>query len=327
MINKYLQKISTLFLVTLLAMTTQSCTKSKTEAIDDDFPLKLSKIGIFIDPISDLNPSDEYNLFELSSPLFSDYAEKLRLIKLPPGEQLTKIKSGLPSFPNGTSLVKTFYYWNDKRDTSKGKQILETRFLVKRNNDWKVAAYQWNNEQTEAFLLTSGNDEPVNWINENGEGKVTTYHIPSTKECVTCHQTSGKLLPLGPKLNNLNHQVIRNSVSINQLEHFQQLSLLSDFEVSEVDSLPNYKDKSNDIVARGRAYMEVNCSHCHSPGGFTPEWIEFDFRNDTPINETGMIENKSMIIENIENGTMPFTGTSIVDKEGIEMLVEFLNTL
>ncbi len=311
-----------MFLVSIHA-----CQKDEIDQPSEYFPSTLSNTGIFSDQISDLIPSEEYIFYELSSILFSDYAEKQRLIKLPPGEQLNKIDSGLPTFPNGTSLVKTFYYWNDKRTPSKGKKIIETRLLVKENDEWIVGVYKWNDEQTEAYLLSSGNDEAMNWINEKGEAKVTTYHIPSTKECVTCHQSNGEFLPIGPKLYNLNTPVVRNSETLNQLDYFQQIGLINNFNISLIDKLPDYKDVSFSLEERGRAYMDVNCSHCHNPGGFTPKWFDFDFRYYTPLDETDIKPNKSTIIEQIESGAMPFTGTSILDQEGVDLLVEFLNTL
>jgi len=241
---------------------------SKEDDINLDLPPKLSETGIFTSNMSDLIPTTEYVYYELSSSLFSDYAEKQRLIKLPPGEQLTKIEDGLPSFPDGTTIVKTFYYWLDERTPSKGKIILETRILHLESNDWKVTVYKWNKEQTEAYYLTSGNDEPVNWIDKNGEGRVTTYHIPSTKECITCHQSDDQFQPIGLKMYNLNTQVETDFGTMNQLEHFQQIGLINTFDISSVGSLPNYNDNGFSEMERARAYMEINCAHCHSPGNF-----------------------------------------------------------
>jgi len=63
------------------------------------------------------------------------------------------------------------------------------------------------------------------------------------------------------------------------------------------------------------------------PGGFAPSWVDLDFRNYTPLDETGIKSNKSLIIKKIESGTMPKIGTSILDQEGVDLLVEYLNTL
>ena len=60
--------------------------------------------------------------FELSTSLFTDYAEKQRLIKLPANTKLIGISDGLPEFPDETVLAKTFYYYVDKSDSTKKKK-------------------------------------------------------------------------------------------------------------------------------------------------------------------------------------------------------------
>ena len=311
--------------LTIFFVTIYGC--EKVENINPDLPSELSKTGIFSGNLSDLNPTSEYVYYELASSLFTDYSEKQRLISVPLGKQLTKIDDGLPSFPEGTAIVKTFYYWIDGRTPSRGKKIIETRVLLLENGSWKVAVYKWNAEQTEGYLLTSGNDEAVNWIDENGKGMVTSYHIPSTKECITCHQSNDKFLPIGPKLYNLNKQVGAS----NQLEYFQQIGLINTFDVSTVDSLPNYEDVSLSKLERGRAYMEINCAHCHSPGTYCYGSNNFssllDLRFHTSLVESGIVNDKSLINDKIISGEMPFIGTSILDDNGIDLIIEYLNSL
>jgi len=320
------KRISVFLKVAVFLFVTHSCTKEEVATISDNFPSKLSGMGVFQNQLSDLTPTGDYTFYELSTELFSDYSEKQRLIKLPPGEQLIKMDDGLPSFPDGTVLVKTFYYWKDKRTPALGKQIVETRFLRKENDDWKVAVYKWNEEQTEGFLLTSGFDEPFNWIDENGTAKVTTYHIPSTFECITCHISDGKFEPIGPKLYNLNTSVERGGLDLNQLLYFQQNGLINSFNISLVDNLPTYMDQSLSIEKRGRAYMEVNCSHCHAPGGFS-DYLKLDLRFHTLIGETGIVDGKSKMIDQVSNGSMPYLGTSILDDEGVQVIIDYVNSL
>jgi len=50
------------------------CEKNELDKIDDNFPQKLSEIGVFKGPMSDLIPTSEYTFYELSSVLYSDYA-------------------------------------------------------------------------------------------------------------------------------------------------------------------------------------------------------------------------------------------------------------
>jgi hypothetical protein len=117
---------------------------------------KLSDYNIFTGDPAALTPGNRFHLYELATGLFTDYAEKQRLIKVPANQTIMAVNDGLPQFPDGTLLVKTFYYFNDKRNASKGKRIIETRILIKNNGQWVAGTYVWNKEQSDAVLLTGG---------------------------------------------------------------------------------------------------------------------------------------------------------------------------
>jgi hypothetical protein len=221
--------LTALFLLAVVFINIQSCEKDDLVHVSNNIQMlpKLSDYKIFQGRSSDLVPSEGFNLYEIATQLFSDYAEKQRLIKIPAGNKMTVVNDGLPDFPDGTMLVKTFYYFNDKRDTSKGKKIIETRLLVKSGSKWNVATYYWNKEQNEAYLLTTGLNETVNWIDENGIGKVISFHIPNNAECATCHSSSGTVMPIGTKIRNWNFDVVRNNTTLNQLKHFENLGILN----------------------------------------------------------------------------------------------------
>ena len=94
----------------------------------------LSQMGVFSGNLSDLNPADGVQLYEINSTLFTDYAHKQRLIRLPQGQKMQYNGNDLlPSFPDNTLISKTFYYNIDERDPSLGKKIIETRILLKVN--------------------------------------------------------------------------------------------------------------------------------------------------------------------------------------------------
>jgi uncharacterized repeat protein (TIGR03806 family) len=288
---------------------------------------KLSEYTIFQGNQSDLSPSEEFQVYELSTELFSDYAEKQRLIKVPDGYTLTSRNDGLPDFPNGTILVKTFYYFNDKRDHTKGKKIIETRLLIKEDSRWNVATYIWNEEQTDAFLITTGLSKTVNWINSEGNGKVVAYHIPSNRECTSCHYTSGSTLPIGPKLRNLNNEVLRNGISINQLTHLYNVGILNPVDYATITALPAWQDAGKYTLAqRARAYLDINCAHCHNPTGMASDrGLNLSYEADT--GSTNIPDNKSRIIEKMETLEMPFIGTTMVHAEGLELIKDYMKSL
>ena len=155
-------------IVTLLALLIQiqACEKDGLLNLDNskDFLSKLSDYNIFQGNPSDLLPTSDFNYYEISTTLFTDYAEKQRLIKIPKGSSLRASDDYLPDFPDGTMIVKTFYYFNDKRDPSKGKKIIETRLLIKSGATWNYGTYLWNESQTEAHLITTGLNETQPWF-------------------------------------------------------------------------------------------------------------------------------------------------------------------
>ena len=71
------------------------------------FEDSLSAYSIYEGNPSDLIPSEDFHLIELTSILFTDYAHKQRLVKVPEGTQMTRLSDGSIDFPNGSILVKT----------------------------------------------------------------------------------------------------------------------------------------------------------------------------------------------------------------------------
>jgi len=262
--------------------------------------------------------------YELSTPLFTDYAEKARGIKLPPGTTLAVTGDGLPILPEGAILAKTFFYWLDKRDTTKGKQLVETRILIKTKSGWVAGTYVWNKEQTDAALATSGQKAAVSWIDDAGERHDIHYRIPSAAECATCHQSNKELIPIGFKVRSLNIDVKRDHRTINQLNYFAAKGLISSVIPSAYSTLPAWNDPAQPLEKRVRAYLDVNCAHCHNDKGFCSQ---SDFRPayENTLEQTKIEEKKKRILAFIRSGRMPLIGTTVVHKEGLELIEHYLN--
>lgn len=294
----------------------------------NSFESNLSAYNIFEGTLSNLIPSEDFELLELSSALFTDYAHKQRLVKIPDGSKLSKLNSTAIDFPNGTILTKTFFYYNDDRDTSLGKRIIETRLLIKESGTWNIATYLWNESQTDATLKLDGHDTQVSWTNSQGNNLSTLYHVPTQNECMTCHQSSSSMTPIGPTLLNLNRTVNRNGIDLNQLTYLQSIELLEQFSVAEIPQMVDYKDINASLSDRGRAYLAMNCAHCHNPSAWDiPAEKDFDFRHEIPFEQTGIQNGKDKISRNIINQEMPFIGTTMMDEEGVALLIEYLNSL
>ena len=249
-------------------------------------------------------------------------------MKIPEGAQMTQSSDGTIDFPNGTILTKTFYYYHDERDTTKGKKVIETRLEIKENDVWNVATYIWNQNQTDAALKLDGFDTPINWIDKNGIRRSTLYHIPNENECMTCHQSNSNTIPLGPTLINLNRNVERMGNNLNQLTHLQNVGILNNFAVNQVRQMVNYEDFNASLEERGRAYLTMNCAHCHNPNSWErASEREFDFRYQTPIDEMGILHEQEKIKRALQDREMPLIGTTMLDEEGVRLIIEYLDSL
>lgn len=292
------------------------------------FRQKLSAYQIFEGDPVEMTPTADFQLLELSSVLFTDYAHKQRLVKLPEGTQMRPLSDGSIDFPDGTMLTKTFYYYQNEGDTSMGRTMIETRLLIKESGIWNAASYLWNKKQTEATLQLNGFDTPISWIAANGSNQATIYHVPSENECMTCHQSNASMTPLGPTLLNLNRAVERSGETVNQLGHLQAEGILLDFDPNEAPKIVNYKNGNVSLDERGRAYLAMNCAHCHNPNAWElAANQELDFRYQTPLGETGILDKKDRIINRVSAGEMPLIGTTLIDQEGVDLINDYLNSL
>ena len=90
----------------------------------------------------------------------------------------------------------------------------------------------------------------------------------------------------------------------------------------------DYNDASAALEDRGRAYLTMNCAHCHNPGGWQKaNEREFDFRYETPFSQTGISYEEEKIKRALDDREMPFIGTTMLDEEGVNLVKEYLDNL
>jgi uncharacterized repeat protein (TIGR03806 family) len=286
-----------------------------------EFAKTLSEYNLFKGKISDLVPNDSVQVLELSYTLFTDYTEKQRLLKLPPGIKMIAKGDGLPDFPNGTILAKTFYY---SAVQTKGQQkIIETRILQKYKGNWNIATYQWNDAQTEANLLTKGGTVSASIELPDGSQKDIKYKIPTVYDCYDCHRSNNSIIPIGPKLRNLNIDLLIEGKPVSQLQLLKEKGLLTIKQHEQTAKLPSYKDANQPLEKRARAYFEINCAHCHNPQGFAGAY-SLDLRYENEFENTGIFFNKWNIEHRMTIRDMPRLGTTIVDNEGLKLIQQYL---
>ncbi len=258
----------TVFILLGLANVISSCGDNDLQPIANSatLPTRLSDYGMFVNGGTGL-PTAGFHPYRLATPLFTDYAEKQRLLYLPKGSHLSFDHTGNPVFPDSSMLVKTFFYYADKRDTTAGKLLIETRILIKVDGQWNVGTYEWNEAQTDAFLLDGGTDKTVSWVNESGVRKSIFYHIPSSADCSGCHRFGQSIIPIGPKARNLNISLKGHPGHENQLLNFQKNGIVKLAPADLQTALPDWQNSPHTLAQRARAYLDVNCAHCHSSTG------------------------------------------------------------
>lgn len=229
----------------------------------------LSEYGFFKGNMADQVPVAGIMPYQLNTPLFSDYAEKLRFIQLPPDSVITYDPEDVMYIPIGATLIKTFYYPHDMRHPEKGRRLLETRLLVHTPGGWKAWTYIWNDEQTEAYLEVAGDRKPVRFTDLKGRDVAFDYIIPNVNQCKGCHNTNEVLMPIGPVARQLNGDYPYGSGPENQLQHWIKAGILRGLTAAaQAPRAPVWNDPaSGSLEDRARTWLEINCAHCHKPDG------------------------------------------------------------
>ena len=233
---------------------------------------RLSDYKLFQGATADLQPAAGVVEYQLNTPLFTDYAAKQRLIKLPEGTAAGYTASGPLDFPVGTVIAKTFFYPDDAGEPDGPGHLVETRILEHREEGWVGLPYLWNAEQTDAVLALTGGEVPVAWVHTNGESRENVHLVPNFNDCKRCHATP-TMQPLGPKAGNLNRDLVAADEArgglVNQLLTWAAMGILTGLPAhAEVPRLADWDDPSSGTLdQRARAYLEVNCAHCHSEQG------------------------------------------------------------
>jgi len=341
------------FIILLVLAGEQGCqrkTVQKSGGEGFQFKEKLSEYGFFKGPLHQLLPRNGVLSYELNTPLFTDYAVKKRFIVLPDGAKIRYTGEGALGFPDSTILIKNFAYIN----TAHEHVLIETRLLVKDpvSRSWKVMDYLWNKEQTDAVRHIAGAKIPVTLLDNDNQKVFTTYQVPNTNDCKRCHIKNDVLIPIGPKARNLNLTVAGQKE--NQLVLWAKKGVLTGLPaIGAVERLPDWTDARHySLNQRARAYLDVNCAHCHTKGGDaynTGLFLEYEQANPdhlgmekAPVSAGGGAggldydvipgdAGHSILLyrmNSAEPGTaMPELARTVIHKEGVKLIREWINSL
>ncbi len=215
-------------------------------------PPKLSAFRLFWPESS--QPLESLTPYTLRTALFSDYSEKHRMFWIPKGRKASVAADGSIAFPVGSIIVKSFG-WPDVN----GGRAVETRLLIHRDAGWVALPYIWDADGKDATLALGGRRVPVSFKSPDGEMHDIRYAVPNKNQCKECHSLSGEIVPIGPKTRNFVLPAVAT-------DYWRGISF--DKPAALKSTMPKWDDpKSGSVAARARAYLDVNCAHCHNPAG------------------------------------------------------------
>ena len=254
------------------------------------FPTKLSDTGLFAD-VARLTPAAGVLRYEINAPSWHDGAAGEYHLALPGAGMLEVTPVRAWQAPDGTALAQTL--------TLGGRRI-ETRVLVKQQNDWAGYSYLWDGTQTDALLADKGGVDIE--VASNADGK-QPWRVPSRAECLMCHSRQA------------NFALTLHDAQLNrgeQLVEWERLGLLrTDVAAFERDRrsreksarppkpLPDQRRAASSTLLpraparllrfvtaddphasaeqRARSYLGANCSHCHTLYGGGNSAMDYDW--------------------------------------------------
>ena len=229
--------------------------------------------------------------YDLNTPLFSDYALKLRSVWMPAGTSAQYRDAREFEFPVGTILSKTFHYERAgepggvpldvvRADRESGLDangqldldryvLVETRLLVRYDDGWQALPYVWNDAQDEAFLEIAGDVRSIR-LNDGREQESFVYVVPDSNQCGGCHKpdhTAAEMRPLGPRAWQLNREYRYPDGLRSQLEYWSSSGILAGAPGSPPGGVRWAAPGDASPEQRARAYLDANCAHCHNANG------------------------------------------------------------
>jgi len=326
------------------------------------FPRKLSETGMF-DSVSEHQVVEGLIPYSVNAPQWVDGGRKVRFAGIPGDLKADFIEDskamGAWSFPDGTVHMETISFDLDSSaagntgETNHSKRI-ETRILVRQENQWLGYSYLWNDEQTDAELVgTRGMDLKLSVSDDSVPGgkRQQTWRVPSRDECMACHSRAAGFV-LGFSTAQMNREHDYDGVWDNQLRAWNHVGMFSkpiEKKPDEYFELPNPYGTSDDINAKSRAWLHVNCSVCHVADGGGNAKLEVNFSrklkdaklvNELPLHGTFDLTDARLItpgdpfasvlfyrLSKLGRGRMPHVSSRQHDEQGLQLIHDWIRKL
>jgi len=171
-------------------------------------------------------------------------------------------------------------------------------------------------------------------------------------QCKGCHiSNSSEFKPIGPTARQLNKSLVFNNNKIkNQLKYWHEIGILSGLPDENIPKIADWDDpNSGSLNDRARAWLDINCAHCHNKfgpaktSGLFLDYYEENSKalgiNKTPVaagRGSGKFKydivpgnpDESILVyrfDSVDPGIMmPELGRTLVHKEGLELIREWI---
>lgn len=313
------------------------------------FPTKLSDTGLF-------GATGEHRLapgvlpYWVNAPGWTDGAEVERFLALPGDGQIDFAESRGWSFPNGTVLGQTLTIGPAVGGPSSGVRV-ETRLMLRQDNEWVGYSFRWNDAQTDAELLPKQGAEWLLPAALSSQAARRTWRSPSRTECMTCHSRAANYtLGLTTVQMNCDHDF--GDGPENQLVWLERQGLLTgklEKPPADLPKLVSPHDAAAPLEARARSYLHANCSACHIEAGGGNAQMELEFTREQdrmkligvrPQHDTFGLANamlvapaqpdQSVLVQRLSRrgpGQMPPLGTHQVDEQAVALFRAWISEL
>jgi putative heme-binding domain-containing protein len=316
---------------------------SPRQKLQAKFPTHLSETGLFLS-VREHRVQPALIPYSVNAPAWMDGATAERFMAFPDD-------SFVGHLTNGAVLVQTLSL-ERTAGVPTSRQRIETRVLTRQGGQWAGYSFSWNEQQTEARLVSAKGSEREFVIKDASAPRGSrrqVWRYPSRVECMTCHSRAANFA-LGITELQLNKIHNYGAVSDNQLRALHHVGIFpGNVPSKDAKRLVNPYDPTEELEVRARSYLHVNCSICHieSGGGnarmelgFTTIAEKMNLTGARPQHDTFGIDNpmlifpgdpaRSIVYARLSRrgpGQMPPLATREVDREALHLFGDWIRHL
>lgn len=327
-----------------------------------NFPRKLSETGLFTST-KEQTASPGVTSYEINAAQWADHASADRWMALPGAEPVQIDSDAKWIFPDGAVLAKTVSIEMSQGDSNSVRR-LETQVLHREEGAWRPYTYAWNDEQSDAELVDAAGFTRTLQIRDAQAPsglREQSYRFASRGECQMCHNPWVEMKTTSIGIQSASPLAVSSmqwNTSLPEDPAQNQMTALHGHgwlagSVAESPSstgrFANPYDTTAVLEERVRAYLHVNCSHCHQPHAGGSATI--DLLHDVKMADAKLIDAKpgqgafgisaARIVSpgdplgsvlhyrmaTIGSGRMPRIGSEEVDEQAVAMIREWIAQL